>query len=212
MIEENVTRRTALKFAAVIALAAQGWHGTWAKAAISPAQGYGTDPNLLKRIVPWQRTLSPSQLATLAALCDIVLPAEPPHPSAKTIGAHEFLDEWVSAPYPEMQQDRALILDGLVALDQAAHTMRGLPFAQIDPTHQVDIFDQLCGAEATQPFSRRLIELVCDGYYTTREGHAAIGYVGNVALTSFPEPPPDVVRRLEEALGNLPHTLPPATN
>lgn len=53
-------------------------------------------------------------------------------------------------------------------------------------------------------FSHRLIELVCDGYYTTREGHAAIGYIGNVPLLSFPGVPPEIARRLEKALEQLP--------
>lgn len=119
MTVDRVTRRAALKFAGLITLAARGRHGFSGQAAILPARGYGTDPDLLKRTVTWPRILGPSQLATLAVLCDIVLPAEPPHPSARAIGVHEFLDEWLSAPYPQMQADRAVILGGLAALDDA---------------------------------------------------------------------------------------------
>jgi hypothetical protein len=39
---------------------------------------------------------------------------------------------------------------------------------------------------------------------STREGHAAIGYIGNVALVSFPAPAPKVLQRLEKALSELP--------
>src|SRR5687768_1766000 len=105
-----LTRRSALKFAGIITLAAHGWHAFPGRAANPVVRGYGTDPDLMRRPVTWPRTLSSSQLAALAALCDIVLPAEPPHPTASAVGVHEFLDEWVSAPYPKMQEDRALML------------------------------------------------------------------------------------------------------
>jgi hypothetical protein len=203
MAADLVTRRTALKFAGYITLLAHGWRGFPGQAATLPAEGYGTDPDLLKRTVTWARTLNPSQLAMLADLCDIVLPAEPPHPSAAALRVHEFLDEWISAPYPQMQADRAVILNGLAALDDATRHELHVPFTEADSSQQATMFDHLCSAAATAGFSRRVIELVCAGYYTTREGHAAIGYVGNVALTSFSGPPPDVVRHLDEALSQL---------
>jgi hypothetical protein len=34
------------------------------------------------------------------------------------------------------------------------------------------------------------------GFYTTPEGTKDIGYVGNVALTRFDGPPPEVLQRL----------------
>jgi hypothetical protein len=203
-MSDLVGRRAALKYAGIITLAARGWLPFSSHAAKAQAKGYGSDPNLLKRTVTWPRTLSAEQLATLAALCDIILPAEPPHPSATNIGVHHFLDEWVSAPYPQMQSDRTVILDGVAALGDAARKESGVSFAQLDAARQAAVFDQSCGAEATAGFPRRLIELVCDGYYTTREGHAAIGYVGNVALASFPGASPEILRHLEKALDQLP--------
>jgi Gluconate 2-dehydrogenase subunit 3 len=204
MVAEPITRRQALKYASLITLAAQGWRGWPSKAATAPSRGYGTDPDLLKRPVPWSRSLTSGQLEALAPLCDIILPAEPPHPSAGSIGVHEFLDEWLSAPYPQMQSDRGVILSGLVALDETMRQEHGVVFAAAEPPHQGMVFDKLCAAELTVKFGRRLIELVCAGYYTTREGHAAIGYVGNVALASFPEPTPEIVKHLEKALKDLP--------
>jgi Gluconate 2-dehydrogenase subunit 3 len=200
---DTITRRQALKYAGLITLAAQGWRGWPSHAAAVSSDGYGTDPDLLKRPVPWSRTLTSEQLKTLAALCDIVLPAEPPHPSAAAIGVHEFVDEWVSAPYPQMQADRAVILNGLTALDETTHRELGVIFAAVPVPQQAAMFYRLCDAETTTGFARRLIELVCAGYYTTREGHAAIGYVGNVALASFPPPTAEIVQHLEKALSEL---------
>jgi Gluconate 2-dehydrogenase subunit 3 len=204
MPTEFITRRAALKYASLITLAAQGWPTMLSAAAPVSARGYGTDPDLLKRPVTWPRTLTAPQLKALAALCDIILPADTPHPSAAAIGVHEFLDEWVSAPYPPMQADRIVILGGLIALDEAIRRQQDLAFSEADVSRQTAVFEQLCGEESTMGFARRLIELVCAGYYTTREGHAAIGYVGNVALTHFPPPTAEIVQHLERALGDLP--------
>lgn len=200
------TRRTTLKFAGLIALAAQGWHGIPSQSTPSHTpRGYGTDPNLLKRPVTWPLTLKSPHLAMLRNLCDIVLPAEPPYLSAGTIGVHAFIDEWVSAPYPQMQTDRAVILTGLAALDDASRTEWGVPFVDTDLSQQTGMFDRWCAGNDVQvAFSKRLIELVCAGYYTTREGHTAIGYAGNVALTEFPGPPPYVLRHFEDALSEIP--------
>ena len=79
----------------------------------------------------------------------------------------------------------------------------GIRFEDAPQAKQIAAFDQLCHNPSTVRFANRLIELVCGGYYTTREGHAAIGYVGNVGLTSFPGPPSAVVRHLERTLSQL---------
>jgi hypothetical protein len=81
-------------------------------------------------------------------------------------------------------------------------------FAESDPQHQTALFDNFCDVKDAQPFARRLIELICAGYYTTRAGHAAIGYVGNVALERFPPPSPEIIKHFEEVLSALPTPSP----
>jgi hypothetical protein len=197
---EPLTRRTALKYVSLITFVAQGWQGLLSQAAVPLAKGYGTDPDLKTRPVTWSLTLSAEQLQGLAALCEIILPAEPPHPSAAEIKVHEFLDEWVSAPYPQMQADRTTILNGLSAMDDAMRREQGITFSAAGSIRQTALFDSICATPEAVEFSRRLIELVCAGYYTTREGQAAIGYVGNVGRTSFPPTPRGVEGRFENAL------------
>jgi hypothetical protein len=203
MSANAVTRRGALKFAGLITLAAYSVRAFPGYAGTAPARGYGPDPDLLQRTVTWPRTLSAQQLAVLKALCDIVLPAEPPHPSAGTVGVQEFLDEWVSAPYLEMQADRRLLLRGLNRLEEAMRRKHSGSFIEATLSQQIDLFAESCSNEMTRSFARRLIELICAGYYTTREGHKPIGYIGNVALASYPEPPPEIVRHFEQALNEL---------
>lgn len=197
-----VSRRSALKYAGLIAVAAQSSMGLPGYAAT--IRGYGTDPDLLNRIVTWPKILSPSELTTLTALCDIVLPADPPHPSAGSLKVHEFVDEWVSAPYPQMMADKRTVLEALKMLDVAMSTQHRVRFSEAGLSQQISVFDSICNSSATVILARRLIDLICDGYYTTREGHAAIGYVGNIALERFPGTTPAVKRHLEERLRALP--------
>ena len=72
-------------------------------AAHPKAHGYGTDPDLTKIYHPgdlWPLTLTRAQRRTAAALCDVILPADAVSLSASRVGVVDFLDEWVSAPYP----------------------------------------------------------------------------------------------------------------
>src|SRR5262245_57571256 len=75
-----------------------------ASAATPAAKGYGKDPNLMKIYKAgelWPLTLSKDQRATAAALCDLIIPADDTSPAASSVGVVDFLDEWISAPYPE---------------------------------------------------------------------------------------------------------------
>lgn len=196
-----LTRRRTLSFAGSIFISAAAWRFSGAHPVLMSAKGYGTDPNLFSRHVPWSRSLTSAQLATLTALCDVVLPAEPPYPSAAQIGVQDFLNEWVSAPYPQMQADRTTIVNGLAALDRAGRDRWNAPFATADSRLQTSLFDSWCGGSELQvEFARKLISLVCMGYYTTRAGHSAIGYIGNIPLPDFPGPPAEVLRKFEDAL------------
>ena len=89
------------------------------------ARGDLWDPDLLSPVVPWERQLDPDELQSLAVLCDVILPADERSPSASEVGAHDFIDEWVSAPYEATQEGGVLIRGGLVWLDREAHTRFG---------------------------------------------------------------------------------------
>ena len=45
-------------------------------------------------------------------------------------------------------------------------------------------------------FFKKFRDLTAGGFYTTKEGMKDIGYTGNVPLTSFDGPPPDVLKQL----------------
>ena len=168
--------------------------------------GYGSDPDLLKRYKAgemWPLVLTPAQLRTVTALCDVIIPADDHSPSASAVGVVDFLDEWVSAPYPRQQHDRTLIEEGLAWLDTESRRRFAAEFAATKPVDQAALCDDICDpAQAKEPFATpatffaRFRDLTAGGFYTTPVGCRDIGYVGNVPLTQFEGPPLDVLRKL----------------
>jgi len=69
--------------------------------------GYGTDPNLTQEWRaggPWPLTLGVAARLTTMALCDLIIPADDVSPAASSVGVVEFIDEWISAPYPQQRR------------------------------------------------------------------------------------------------------------
>ncbi|MBL9200826.1 MAG: gluconate 2-dehydrogenase subunit 3 family protein [Opitutaceae bacterium] len=205
----RLDRRTAIKWV-MTATAAMSVLDHAAFAAAAPAagaaKGYGTDPDLMKAWKPgeaWPLTFTASQRATAVALCDVILPADEKGPAASTVGTHDFIDEWISAPYPGHAADRKTILDGFTWLDAEAQKRFRKAFTALDARQQAAICDDVCHLPEAKPehrqgaqFFRRFRDLAAGGYYTTPEGMKDIGYTGNVALEKYEGPPPEVLRKL----------------
>jgi len=168
--------------------------------------GYGTDPVLTKPYKPgdfWPLTLSEGQRRDVAAFCDIIIPAEGEYPSASAVGVVDFVDEWVSAPYPDNVRDRPPIIDGLAWVDQAARQRFGAAFADARPEQRLALVEELAplapeGTPLAAPsqFFRRLRNLVSAGYFTTPPGMKDLGYVGNRPSATFDGPPPELIAKL----------------
>ncbi|HQZ27238.1 MAG: gluconate 2-dehydrogenase subunit 3 family protein [Verrucomicrobiales bacterium] len=171
------------------------------------ATGYGTDPLLAKvyaRGEVWPLTLTDAENAAIKALCDVILPADDFGPAASSVGVPEFLDEWVSAPYPSQQQDRPVIITGLAWIDEESKKRFGKAFHELEEVRQFAICDDICDPEKAAPefkkaakFFEKLKTLASGGYYSTQEGWKAIGFVGNLATATFDGPPPEVLRQLD---------------
>lgn len=162
------------------------------------AKGYGTDPNLVKpQPAPWPRILSDDELQAAAILADFILPATATAPAASALGIPDFIDEWVSAPYPEQLEDRPLIRDGLRALAPAV--LRG------DAARRSAALAALPRAadEETRAFFQRFRALTIGAYYTTEAGFKDIGYIGNEVRAFDPGPSAEVRAVIEERLKAL---------
>ncbi len=161
-------------------------------------KAYGTDPDLTKIYHPgdlWPLTLTPAQRRTAASLCDVIIPADAHSPSASSVGVVDFLDEWVSAPYPDQQEDRALILEGLLWMDAEASRRFAKQFADLDESAQHAICDDVCYEKSARPqfataakFFARYRDLTAGGFYTSPEGRKDLGYMGNVPLLEVQRP------------------------
>jgi hypothetical protein len=193
----KVDRRTALVWIGVVgaAAAAAGTgvvlygpkHGGKAE-----ARGYGTDPKLNPPAkAAWPRILTQDQLQTAAILADHILPASGTAPSASSLGVPDFIDEWVSAPYPDQLKDRPLIVDGLKAL--------GPKVLKADAGKRAEALAAQTGSE----FFKKFRALTVGAYYTTEAGFKDIGYIGNVARASDPGPSAEVVAVLDQRLKAL---------
>jgi Gluconate 2-dehydrogenase subunit 3 len=201
-------RRTTIKWvlAASAAWPLRGVRVALAGAAPPEAQGYGTDPNLLKVYKPgdvWPLTLTPPQRRLAAILADIIIPADEHSPGASSVGVVDFIDEWVSAPYPDGQRDRPIVLDGFVWLDAEAARRSGKGFADLDTTQRQAICDDICDESRAAPERRTAAhffavyrDLTAGGFYTSPVGRKDLGYIGNVPLTSFDGAPPELLRKL----------------
>lgn len=175
-------------------------------AAAEPSgKGYGPDPDITKMYKPgdlWPLTLSDDQRALLAVLCDIIIPADAQSPSASAVGVTDFIDEWISSPYPAQAGDRKTMLGGLDKLEDEAQTRSGKGFVQAGDEVQLAICRDFAKAARKDSkkdpgrFFLRLRDLIAGGYYTTPEGMKDIGYRGNISVASWDGPPKEVLDRL----------------
>jgi hypothetical protein len=149
------------------------------------------------------------QLQLTAMLADMILPGNEKTPSPSALGIPDFIDEWISAPYPDQQSDRQIILAGLTWVDGEAMKQGRAGFIEIDDNHRLRILDKMANdhpdsaSKNADTFFRRLRFLVVGAYYTTPEGLKDIGYRGNVAMASYPPITGEELAILEAELRQL---------
>jgi hypothetical protein len=206
-IDRRVTLKWLMGAMAVGQLAAcgDGAKGlSWPELEAIKATGVGKDPDLNNPTVPWPLTMTAAELAITAELVDLILPAEGDHPAASKVGVPAFINEWVSAPYPDQHRDRVRIINGLAWLDEESKVRNGVGFVQADAAAQKKILDDIAfkdrvkvGLEKPAEFFGRMRSLALGAYYTTEEGWADIGYMGNTPGTG------DYVGPTPEALAHI---------
>jgi len=199
-------RRTTIKWMLAAAAAPLG-HGVFATVpAKVAAKPYGQDPKLLNVYHPgelWPLTFSAAQRRTATVLCDAIIPADATSPSASAVGVVDFLDEWISAPYPGQQKDRTIVLNGLQWLDKESGLRFSKPVHELDAQQLHAICDDICYLPKAKPrfveaakFFARYRDLTASGFYTTPEGRKDLQFIGNVPLASFDGPPLEVLKKV----------------
>jgi len=173
--------------------------------AAAPAagpRGGPWDPDLIHpRPGPWPRKLSSGELITLSALCDTIIPADEKSPSASAVGVPAWINEYVS--HDSNQNALVRVRGGLAWLNLESNRRFGRPYVRLTQAERIPICDDICYLPKVRPefqpgarFFDLVRDLVAVGFYTTREGMADLGYIGNVALPKFPEVSAEVRARL----------------
>lgn len=166
-------------------------------------RGTPADPILInpKPRITWPLLLTASEMTTLTALGDVILPADDKGPAASKVKATDWINESVSEP------SRANLLvqirGGVMWLNAESTKRFSKPFHELDDSQKTNICDDICFVPKAKPefmagalFFDRVRDLTAGGYYTTPEGWKDIGYIGNVALPEFKGPPLEVLQKL----------------
>jgi hypothetical protein len=202
----ELDRRTAIKWVMAASAALKLPSVSFDALAATPAtQGYGKDPDLMKVYKAgelWPLTFSKEQRATATALSDLIIPADDTSPAASSVGVVDFIDEWISAPYPQQRGDRDIVLPGLAWMEDEARRRFGNGFAAVTDLQRARIADDICSASKAKPafaaaakFFAKFRDLTAGGFYTTPIGMKDIGYVGNVPLERFDGPPIEALKK-----------------
>jgi hypothetical protein len=203
-------RRTTIKWVFAAAATAPSLQFSFAGDAAArdvaaDQKGYGTDPELLKEWKPggpWPLTLTAAARLTSAALCDLIIPADDHSPAASSVGVVDFIDEWISAPYPQQRGDRAIVLPGLGWIEAESQRRFSKAFASLEDPQKNAIADDICSPDRAAAsfqtaarFFAKFRDLTAGGFYTTPVGWKDLGYVGNVSLERFTGPPIEALKK-----------------
>lgn len=164
-------------------------------------RGTPSDPVLQVAKADWPMKLSQRELVTLAALCDMIIPADAKSPAASTVGAHRYINEWASRPGGEASLVR--VRGGLAWLDRESQARFGKRFHLATNAQRTEICDDICYTPKAKPehqFAAQFFDTIRDqtatAFYTTPQGWKDLGYIGNVALPKFEGPSAEIRRRI----------------
>ena len=124
------------------------------------------------------------EIATIATLCDLILPANAQFGGAKEAGVPEFI-EFIVKDIPRHQLP---IRGGLMWLDNYSNSEYALQFISCTQEQQKAILDTIAYPVPDIPSDQQVLgikffsllrNLTLTGYYTTKMGLEDLGYVGN---------------------------------
>jgi hypothetical protein len=151
-----------------------------------PGEGYGRFPAEKKRDAELmaETFFRPGEMATLAVLTDIIIPADERSGSATDAGVPDFI-EFMSKDLPELQLP---LRGGLAWLDAESRDRFDKTFVEATETERLAIVDEIAYPDpeaevldAGTTFFNLMRFLTLTGFYTSREGvKQDLAYAGNV--------------------------------
>lgn len=152
----------------------------------SKAGDYGRTPDEKERDAKLsaEQFFNEHELATIAVLCDIILPAKDQFGSATNAGVPEFIEFMVK----DLTYHQLPVRGGLMWLDNRSNKKFGKEFKTCSNEQQIAIVDEIAYPDKATPETEQGIKffslmrnLTLTGYYTTKMGLEDLGYQGNVA-------------------------------
>ena len=134
------------------------------------------------------RFFNAHEIATVAAISELIIPADEDSPGAVAADVPAFIDLMISESTADVKR---LWHEGLVAIDKMSHEKFSTAFINANADQQ----DRLLKAISKNEYNARSIEerffvaikgLTVDGYYTSQIGiHQELHYKGNAYLKDF---------------------------
>lgn len=174
------------------------------------ANAAGTSPKPAESSQEY-RIFDAHQQKTVAALSDLILPADDRGPAASAAGVVPFMDDWIAFRTEEDGYDRlkAEILGGLVWIDRESNDLFGCDFADASMAQKKQIADRIAWAQRATPEDRRWADffnsfrdLVISGYFSSKPGVADLPYLGNTIVTHWIGCEPKVWAIIEQRLNS----------
>lgn len=129
-----------------------------------------------------QTFFTPEEMADIAILVDIIIPADEVSGSATEAGVPDFI-EFMVKDRPEHQVP---LRGGLRWLNLHCHRQCGKSFANASEAERLQLIDQIAYPAKAKPemqqgvqFFNLMRDLTASGFYTTEMGWKDIGYMGN---------------------------------
>lgn len=163
------------------------------------------------RKIVGEKFFTPHEMATIAVLCDIIIPADDVSGSATQAGVPDFI-EFMVKDKPDFQTP---LRGGLRWLDIESTKRFGKAFADCASQQQMQIVDDIAYPEISYTdekgntvkkgkvksgmkqgvrFFSLMRDLTASGFYSSKIGIADIGYIGNMP-TQWNGVPDDVLRQ-----------------
>lgn len=184
--EQNITRRTALK---VIAVGV----GTAGALPILEETSLGQHRHngmvMKDQSAPKvHRFFNADELATIAAISELIIPADENSPGANSADVPAFIDLMVSESSAGVKK---IWSEGLVAIEKLSQKRFSTSFINATAEQQVTLLKKISKNEYNarsdeERFFVAIKGLTVDGYYTSQVGiHQELRYKGNAYLKDF---------------------------
>ncbi|UGU14225.1 gluconate 2-dehydrogenase subunit 3 family protein [Sinomicrobium kalidii] len=147
-------------------------------------KGYGRTPEEVARDAELKSKtfFTEHEMATIAVLADIIIPADETSGSATDAGVPEFI-EFIVKDIPEHQVP---LRGGLMWLDRESSQRYNKQFVSCSEEERKAVIEDIAYPEEVKPeyyqgsvFFSRIRNLVATGFYTSQIGIKDLGYVGN---------------------------------